>query len=268
MAPTKTTARPGIAALLAVGFAAQGCGVHVQLPTAPDRAAPIAHRYGFYQAHRPAALQTTTRYMVNQFGMVTGTSTSLDAMVLANGTSVQYPEDLHPLVDPESPTAQSAERARRSRGLATGLIAGGVTGMILGAALMIPAFSSSYGSDYSSSDRGVNSGMLWTSVGLMLAGTVTYFVGLFGPNATASQERANAFAGLDASLRARVGLCGYGEQIIDCASQSPVVPMPQPAPQLQPMQPTQPAPWAAPPPPAAPTPAVPTPAAPVTPVTL
>lgn len=264
MALRTITARRGVAALLACALAAQGCGVHVQLPSAPDRSAPVQHRYSFYQQHRAAAMQTTTRYTVNQFGMVTGASTSLDSLVLANGTAVQYPEDLHPLVDPDSPTAQSADRARRARRISTGLVAGGVAGMLLGVALLIPALTSSV--DYGSSadiERDGSNALLWSSLGVLTASTVVYFVGLFGPGATASQERVNAFTALDASLRRRLGLCGVGDTITDCATQGPVVPTLQPLQPTLPIQPSQPAPWGAPPPPAPPTSATP-----VTPVTL
>lgn len=263
MASRTRSVRRGVAAVLAGALAAQGCGVHVQLPAAPDRAAPVQHRYSFYQQHRPAALQTRTVLHFNRYGYG-GTSTYVDALTLADGTSVQRAEDLAPLVDPDSPTAQAAERSRRARSLSGGLLVGGLAASILGLGLMIPGITNLSGS--SSSGRGDGDGTLfWTGLGFAAAGTILSLVAAYGPGATANEERINAFTALDASLRNRLGLCGVGEQLTDCATQSPIVPVQQQLQPMQPMPPSQPAPWSA--PPSAPAPTT-QPAPVITPVTL
>jgi hypothetical protein len=122
----------------------------------------------------------------------------------------------------------------------------------------------------SSGSSGLDNGLLWTSVGLSLAGAVLALIAGYGPGATASQERVNAFAALDASLRRRLDLCENGIGVIDCATQMPAVPALQPmypgTPMLPSPSPTAPAPWGA-PPPRTPTP-TPTPTAVGAPVTL
>ncbi|MFO0626507.1 MAG: hypothetical protein U0325_12910 [Polyangiales bacterium] len=272
--PTRHHANRGIAAALVAALAAQGCGAHVQLPSPPPREAPPPQRLAFYLQHRPVALNTMTSVFVNRYGYA-GTTTSVQGVLLGNGTTVQMPEDLHPLVDPESVTAQSAERSRQARGVAGGLLAGGLVATGVGIGLLIPALSS-VGDRASSGSGGIDNGLLWTSVGLSLAGAVLALIAGYGPGATASQERVNAFAALDASLRRRLDLCESGLGVVDCATHTPAVPALQP---LYPVAPTlpppagAPAPWGAPPPPA-PTPTPTTPPTPPpttavgTPVTL
>jgi hypothetical protein len=270
--PSRRHASRGITAALIAALAAQGCGAHVQLPSPPPREAPPSPRLAFYLQHRPVALNTMTSVFVNRYGYA-GTTTSVQGVMLADGTTVQMPEDLHPLVDPDSVTAQSAERSRRARGVSAGLLAGGLGATGLGIALLIPALSS-VGDRASSGSSGVDSGLLWTSVGLSLAGAVLALIAGYGPGATAAQERVNAFAALDASLRRRLDLCENGLGVVDCATQTPAVPALQPMypgpPTLAPPSPTAPSPWSAPPPPpptSTPTPG-PTPTAVGTPVTL
>lgn len=260
----------GFTATLIAALAVQGCTAHVQLPSPPPREAPPAQRLGFYLQHRPVALNTMTSVFVNRYGYA-GSTTSVQGVMLADGTTVQAPEDLHPLVDPDSVTAQSAERSRHARGVAGGLLAGGLVATGVGIGLLIPALSS-VSDRASSGSAGVDSGLLWTSVGLSIAGAVLALVAGYGPGATASQERVNAFAALDASLRRRLDLCENGLGVVDCATQTPAVPALQPlrpgAPMLPPPSPATPAPWGA---PTTPTPSpstTPTPTAVGTPVTL
>jgi hypothetical protein len=254
---TRTHATRGITAALIAALALQGCAAHVQLPSPPPREAPPTQRLAFYQQHRPVALNTMTSVFVNRYGYA-GATTSVHGVLLADGTTVQMPEDLHPLVDPDSVTAQSAERSQRARGVTAGVLAGGIAATGLGIALLIPALTSR--SDRSSSgSSGVDSGLLWTSVGLSLAGAVLALIAGYGPGATAAQERVNAFAALDASLRRRLDLCENGLGVVDCATQAPVGPVLQPiqpgTPTL-PLPPSAPSPWGAPPPPRPTTPAV------------
>lgn len=266
---TRTHATRGITATLIAALAVQGCAAHVQLPSPPPREAPPSQRLAFYQQHRPVALNTMTSVFVNRYGYA-GATTSVHGVLLADGTTVQMPEDLHPLVDPDSVTAQSAERSQRARGVTAGVLAGGIAATGLGIALLIPAFTS--GSDRSSSgSSGVDSGLLWTSVGLSLAGAVLALIAGYGPGATAAQERVNAFAALDASLRRRLDLCENGLGVVDCASGAPVGPVlqpMQPGTPMLPLPPSAPSPWGAPPPPTPTQAPTPTPTAAGTPVTL
>lgn len=265
---TRTHATRGIAATLIAALAVQGCGVHVQLPSPPPREAPPSQRLAFYQQHRPVALNTRTSVFVNRYGYA-GATTAVQGVLLADGTTVQMPEDLHPLVDPDSVTAQSAERSQRARSHAGGLLASGLIATGVGVGLLFPALSS-VGDRASGGSSGDDNGLLWISVGLGLAGAVLALIAGYGPGATASQERVNAFAALDASLRRRLDLCENGLGVVDCATQTPAGPVLQPmmpgAPMLPPPSPTAPAPWGAPPPPT-PTP-TPTPTAVGAPITL
>jgi hypothetical protein len=194
----------------------------------------------------------------------------VQGVLLADGTTVQMPEDLHPLVDPDSVTAQSAERSQRARSHAGGLLASGLIATGVGVGLLFPALSS-VGDRASGGSSGDDNGLLWISVGLGLAGAVLALIAGYGP-------RRDGLAGAGQRLRrpstrrcAAGSTCARtGLGVVDCATQTPAGPVLQPmmpgAPMLPPPSPTAPAPWGAPPPPT-PTP-TPTPTAVGAPITL
>lgn len=230
------TLRRATALSLTLGLVAQGCFPHVQLAAAPPREAPSHVRLGFYQAHRPVALNTQTTVMFNRYGYA-GTSTSVEGVLLGNGTLVRRADDLRPLVDPDSATVQHAERSERARDVMTGLLVGGLAATVAGLGMLFPALTAA--ADSSGGRDSGSDALLWTSIGLSLAGSVLSLVAAYGPGATAAQERLAAFQALDDSLRRRLNLCERPPMIVDCATEAPA---PGPAP--------GPAPWGAPPPPA------------------
>lgn len=203
----KRRALRSVTLALSASLALQACAAHVQLPPTPDRTAPLPTRVGAYNALRPTATQTTQTITMNRYGMVTGASTSLDFIMLANGTQVAYPDDLVPLVDANSVTAVAANQSASARGVGRGLVGGGIGGMLLGTVLLIPAFTSDDGN-----------ALLYGSIGLFTAGLVVYLIGQIGFLSSSASERVRAFMTYDNSLRERLGLCGDGTQMGDCVN--------------------------------------------------
>ena len=225
--------RPGMKSLaftMAAMLALEACGAHVQLPTTPDRTAPLPARVGAYNTLRPTSTQQTQHITVNRYGQVMSASTSLDFLMLADGTQVAYPEDLNPTVDANSTTAQAALRSQSARSTGSWLMAGGLVGSLLGAGLMVPGILNAVGTtDYATgrSEPGDNT-LLFTSIGIFSAGLVAYFIGQIGFLSPAASERVRAFSTYDNSLRERLGLCGDGMQMGDCVNAGALAAPPPP----------------------------------------
>jgi len=212
--------KKAVIVVMSGALALQACGAHVQLPNTPDRTAPIQARVGAYNRLRPTAALTTQHLMVNRYGQVMSSSTSLDFISLADGSQVIYPEDLAPTVDANSVTVQAGMQSASARRTATGLSLGGLGGMLLATGLLIPGIGNAIGhTDYNTDTSTPGDGtLLYASIGVFVASTVLYFIGQFAFGSTASRERLRAFSTYDNSLRERLGLCGDGNAMGDCVN--------------------------------------------------
>lgn len=204
--------------VVVVALWVQACGghVHLQLPPAPDRSAPREARVAAYHRYRPTEAMHTHHLTVNRYGQVLSAATSLNFVMLADGTQVAYPEDLSPLVNPTSATVQAARESANFRGPSTWLYWGGGAATIGGMFLFIPAVVVAE-DEYDS--RGVrtpgDNSLMWMSAGVVGTGLVAMLVGaLLGMHASSQRQR--AFTTYDSSLRERLGLCSDGIQIDDC----------------------------------------------------
>lgn len=202
--------------LAALSVTLAACNAHVQLPEAPGRGDPFPQRMAAYQQLRPSMLTTTTQLTMTRYGMVTGSYTTLNQLILANGAAVYHPEDLLPLVDAQSATAVAARESADERGVSNILVGSMIGASLLGTGLTLASFSGS-------SDTGrINEGMFYAGLGLVTAATVLYFVNLFGPSRAAASDRVSAFAAYEPSLRARLGLCeAPNGVVVDCAAPQP-----------------------------------------------
>src|SRR5688500_14150932 len=92
-------------ALLSIALGA--CGEpHVQLQ-APRAGAPLAERQRAYERLRPAG--TSQRVIVTTTDTSVSTSTRA-SVILANGQTIHHAEDMLPVVEADSPTAEAARR--------------------------------------------------------------------------------------------------------------------------------------------------------------
>lgn len=122
----------GLAALAVLA----GCASHVTL-WAPPTSAPLEARAAAYRTLRStSAVQTTTS--------VSGGGTSFEnQMLLADGTTVSYPEDILPVVPEDSESADYVRRSlrKRSTGHACGWVSA-VSAVAFGAIVLGVASSS------------------------------------------------------------------------------------------------------------------------------
>lgn len=225
---------PRIALALSL-TAAFGCSAHVPLPLAPPPAAPLAERVQYYNQYRPQATAGMARFTFGTFGGYSALQTSVDHVVLANGTVVSDPEDLLQTVGPDSPLVGSVRRASNAQAVASGLTWGGVAASVVGSILMLTSISSASYDGFGTP--------FWAGFGIALGGSIATGVGRWalGPSAAAAREA--VYVGLDGAIRAHMSLCGTGDALRECNSAAPVATPPPP-----PVAPSQDSPWASPPP--------------------
>ena len=221
---------------------------HVQLPTLRSDG-PYAVRANAYNQLRPVHLQYTTTVQYTRYGSVQSTSTTATRLLLANGTSVYFPEDLLPAVGPNSVTALEAREADRAGTIGNTLLWSGVLGSLVGAGVATAAFLSNGG------PGPVNWPMFGVGSALLLAGPITVTIGaVYRGNSAIHRE--TAFQTYDQSLRLNLGLCGAVPND-GCSMISPMAPsLTQPIP----LQPTPTSPALPPPPPSQPGDSAPAPA--------
>ncbi len=191
-----------VASLLAA-VVVTGCApAHVLLATPPAPEAPLEQRRDYYDEHRPMAVRS------GRAGHLQGPGSFL---LLEDGTRVEWPLDLLPVVYDNSPTARAALRAEEEEGaaLAWWLAAGGLYGgglVVMSSSLaLLPLMSPD-------PDGLLPAEAVATVVGVMLAGGALSFAGTvpmlmaFGAGSRAALERDTAFLTYERSLRERLAL--------------------------------------------------------------
>lgn len=224
--------RIALALSLAASF---GCSAHVPLPPAPPPAAPLAERVHYYNQYRPQATAGMARVTFGTFGGYSALQTSVDHVVLANGTVVSDPEDLLQTVGPDAPLAGSVRRATNAQAVASGVTWGGVAASVVGSIIMLTSIGSA-------SYDGLGT-PFWAGFGIALGGSIATGVGRWGLGPSAAAAREAVYVGLDGAIRAHMSLCGTGDALRDC---NPAAPAPVATP--PPVAPSQDSPWASPPP--------------------
>jgi hypothetical protein len=177
--------------LLAVVFSCTlfACRSHVAL-SAPQPSAPVAERVQAYDQ------------------LPVGSYRSVDYLQLANGARVYYPDDLLPIVPPDSPTAKAVDASVSKRHTATGLGYGAIGAFVGGAALAIIPFAASHGETKST---------LLPGIGIALIGGIGLSIAAKVVGASAEDEAATAFETYHDSLVRRLNLCVRADQIGECS---------------------------------------------------
>lgn len=110
-----------------------GCPAHVQLGPLPHPSASKEKRLEAYREYAPSSKVYTTTYTFNKIGYTYygSSSTSLNRLILGNGKSIFYPQDLLPLISPTSETASKIKEYESKSNLYLGLTYTGVGVMLL-----------------------------------------------------------------------------------------------------------------------------------------
>ena len=193
------------------------CGdPHVQLE-APREGAPLAERQRSYERLRPAG--TSQRVIVTTTDSSVSTSTRT-SVILANGQTIHHAEDMLPVVEQGSPTAEAARRHahHRKRG-SIGYTLGTIGLLVALGSVAIPIVEA-----VDEQPRGGGPDIWWTGV---IGGGIVFLVGsgvAYYHGDRARDAKIAAFATYDESLRARLDICVEGTRLVDCADGRPPPP--------------------------------------------
>lgn len=202
-------------------FQLAACHAHVQL-SAPPASAPSAERLGAYQRLRATGYQQTQVVTVGQYG-VTGVTRTTDFLQLQSGERVYYPEDILPVVGPDSPAGLAAAASVSARD--TGAIFNGIAitltsvglGVLLASLAFIGEDSTSTGSGGAPGSDGLGTALTLILVGggIAIAGSIMLIPAMiYASNAT--DEATSAYETYNTSLAGNLGLCERGDQVVDC----------------------------------------------------
>jgi hypothetical protein len=204
---------------LALALAGSGCAYNrVALSaTLPERDAPLPVRV---KAYKKLAIQNGQQTLYLRNGVPQGTS--LDFVILGDGTRVEDARDLAPAVDSDSATGKfiskleadmaSAKKASTILAITSAALIG--VGLGIGLPLMlgqtcstVPStrYSSSYSSCYAP-NGGLGAVVLATGAGLGYIGLNIWPFVAFAADRGNQQDRASAFMTYNASLRDRLAL--------------------------------------------------------------
>lgn len=192
-----------------------GCGEpHVVLQAPPGRDAPLAERQKSYERLRPAG--TSQRIIVTTTDG-SGSSSTHTSVILSNGQTIHHAEDMLPVVDEDSPTAEAARRHEHHRKRASI----GWTLSTAGFLVAIASFAIPIAQKIDERPSGDGPDIWWTGVigggiALVAGSAVAYYHGSRARDASIA-----AFATYDASLRARLAICVEGTRLIDCTDPPP-----------------------------------------------
>ena len=127
-----------IRAVVVVVVTTVGCGHHVNVDRPPAASAPEEVRAAYFAGHALEPPTRDQRVLRTRQG-ATRPSVAVRSATMKNGLPITRVEDLRPLVDDDSVTARSIDRAVAARGAADGLtVAGGtVAGAGLGVGLLL-----------------------------------------------------------------------------------------------------------------------------------
>jgi hypothetical protein len=179
---------------------ASACISHAHLAP-PPVAAPAGDRLAVYQQLSPRGFGSFQNQHANDLGF----------LVLGDGTRVYFPEDLEPVVPPDSPTARAGRAHESAWSRAKHWMKIGAVGFA--AAIVVPVVALATMHD----DDTRTEVMVGGAAGGMIVGWVG-FGGAIVNLVDANGERASAFLTYDDSLRSELHLCIAGLEVYDCAT--------------------------------------------------
>lgn len=208
---------------LGLGLVVAACGApsveHVELAPLPPSPTPD-QRVWIFNAVRPRGELTESTTTCDRHGGCFTTTNG--AIVLPDGRTVRDPEDLAPLVAPQSGTLVHAHKASRAAGRLAWWGAGAITALVGG-------FLVSMNGHDNGNDTELEIGLGVAVGGLMLGAMAGYI-----ERDTINDERRAAFASYPNDLAARLSLCPSGQLVMPCEQQVPGAGAPSDAPPATP----------------------------------
>lgn len=210
MSVNKLSQARGKSLLVLSAVTLAGCLGHVHVPQPPSASAPLATRQEYYDNYRVEREEVGTR----MFSGGPGRSSSGPAALgfrLANGTLVRDAQDIAHVVDSQSMSGVALTRARGYERTSTPLLVSATIASLVGWSLLTVGILQGYGFE----------SVRIVGATLGTAGVLGLGFDLFLLDRPAVRERERAMVLFNDSLRDRLGLCGDGTHIGDCASATP-----------------------------------------------
>ena len=183
-----------------VVLACAGCHSHVQLRV-PPRTAPLRERVAAARKLLPKVMSSTYQG---------GVKTSVDFLQLNDGRRVYYPQDLLPVVAPDSPTASAAKTAASNRKWATRATYSGVPLFVTGLGYtMHTLVTNSQNNEEFSKPKLMLGGTL--IVASVVAGVVYAIM-----STRAADETTTAYTTYEDALLDNLRICIEKKEIYDC----------------------------------------------------
>ncbi len=227
-----------IAAVAVATALASSCASpsHVVLEAPPPKTAPEAERRAYYVDHAPTALRSVS--------YPSTWSEPASFLIIEDGTRIEHPVDLLPVVEPTSPTALAAQRSRAQEEAAFWWTTAGTTAMAVGAfaPLAIPLLVvGDLPGQPSDTAMVTGLGISMAGLAVLAAGGAALGVGVRAA-IDAQRERETAFLTYDRALRTRLGLPKRLDEPAVAGVSSPVRAAPSRTGPPAPIDPAEPAP--------------------------
>lgn len=143
-----------------------------------------------------------------------GNGASSRTLIIGDGREIRYPEDLRPVVPPDSPTGRMARRAAEVGPKSRWLLVGGAASAFAGFVFTAHA-------EFADGDTGIVGPVL------LAGGLVALGVGLYY-HVVYSHATNNAYETYDDDLAAALHVCASGLAVVPCEdAQQPASPQPQ-----------------------------------------
>lgn len=196
---------------------------HVELH-APKANAPGRERVEAYERmHARSSKETHVTYL-GKGGAPVGAARLVDYLQLADGQRVYHPEDLMPVLSPQSPAFSAADRSRKHMSTARTINGIGWGAFGIGTTVMLVGIATT---DYSGDSTSSVMTPIIIGGGIMLAGVVTTLIS-GGFARKAMDEKATAFEMYNEGLAMRLHVCSDDKILVPCADRGSTTAAPPP----------------------------------------
>lgn len=178
-----------------------GCRGHTQL-AAPAATADIEQRLAAYERLRGTELHRTHVYYGGRYS-----TTRADYFKLADGTYIDHPEDLLPVVPADSRTATAAKEAHSEEAAAQGWFWAWIGCTVASSVIIM--------SPLVADDLSMTGPSLWIGSGLTAIGMVGGIMGIV-KHRSANRQAATAYENYNEDLRRRLNLCVEDDTVFGC----------------------------------------------------
>jgi hypothetical protein len=191
--------------VLALMFTA--CAPHVVLAV-PPATAPVVERERAYEQLKAESVHQTT--FIHSAESRMSDSKFTDYLTLANGQRVYFPEDIEPVVAPNSPADVAARSSASKHSWAFGLAMGAIGALATGAVISALALSNR------EANGDIDMTLLFTGLGVGLGGGVLFGSAAKAFHSLAEADGETAFGAYNSALIEKLQICVRDHSVAEC----------------------------------------------------